>query len=198
MSRITNKHREEFLDHVLRERFAPRFDDIQKRVSEAAKRAVAEQHPAFVKAVADKVLSQYLATRSTIDVQFEDSSKPRSPRNWATCNATNYAQQYCGLNEGLERIDGKCSAPAYHGTTVRLGDEQFLHDYHTLWGEFAAAQKTLKELIYSYTTTDKFDKDFPELKKYLPRTEVVGPLVVPVDDLKLRLSALGIPPAVSV
>lgn len=194
-TKINSKQRTEFLEAVLRETFAPRFDEIQERMAKEAAQHIADKHPGFVKACADPEIKPYLAItqRHRGHVEGHRLSKPDS---YGKCFAGKYHVKYSMSDDGLKWMYAKVDGPAYHDTDFEVSDA-LAADYHALWAEFAAAQRLLTDTIYSYTNREKFEADFPHLAKYLPKpaTVVSTSVAVQVGDVMEKLAKMGIPPS---
>lgn len=69
--------------------------------------------------------------------------------------------------------------------------------YRAIWADYIQAKVTLTDTVNAYTSFAKFEKDFPDLAKYMPRPVVTKTSVqVQVGDVMKKLTKVGIPPSV--
>lgn len=198
-TKITNAQRTEFLERILRETFEPRFDALQKKIDAAAKAEVERQHPAFVKAHKDEKTRKYMPVSSGSEFWVSKDVRAHKPARWNAVSANRVGQWgVCAKDEGLRRMQFNAIQPAYHGIEFMLESlPELVAEYNALWADFADAQETLTATIYAYSNRVKFEVDFPDLAKYLPKPpKFVGTAVaVQVGDVMQKLAQVGIPPS---
>lgn len=203
MSKLTNAQRESLMERILRETFEARFDALQVRIDVYAAHEVRRKHPAFIAAWEDPLTRPYLAVTQTLSVRLPKDGDDggaywRSPDRYAACAAKHYARTgwWAADKDEMHNVSASGAFPAYTSGTLIVTYADLVADYHTLWAELGAAQKALRETVCAYSSRPKFEADFPDLAKYLPPE--VGPrtaVAVPVEDLRAKLSAGGIPTA---
>ena len=82
---------------------------------------------------------------------------------------------------------------------VIIKNTEIFNNYNKLWADYTAARASLNELALAYRSVDKFAEDFPEYKKYLPPKIIKSNLpAIQIDDVRIKLAGLGIPPTANI
>lgn len=204
-NRITNAQRNEFLESVLRSTFEPRFEALWAKVDALAADEVNLQHPHWIRGRKDKGLLPYMPASGGVEVRFlladsgESSGiRARRPLAWSGVARKAFYSGYIGRDTALRLEDRKSpvSTPLYIAVSLLISDKELCDEYASVWNDFYAAQETLTATIHAYNNREKFESDFPDLSKHLPKpAKVVGTAVaVQVGDVMAKLAKVGIPP----
>lgn len=200
-NRITNAQRNGFLESVLRSTFQPRFEALWVKVDALAKAEVERQHPHWVRGRKDKDLLPYIGASHGVYVKFGDHYA-RKPTRWhgvvVSLVDCEYSIRY--NNDGVRDYESPVSHPQYQVVQLKISEDDVMCSEHrAIWADFAAAQETLTATIFAYNNRAKFEVDFPDLAKHLPKpAKVVGTAIaVQVGDVMEKLAKVGIPPAVA-
>jgi hypothetical protein len=199
-TRLTNEIRKGFLTAILRETFSPKFDEMQKRLTEYGKSLVLDQHPEFVKARKNEKVRPYVACSTGLRVTISKGESPffrRPTRYDGTVRVDLVFDRYHRDDDpGFNEMKSQADHPYNLSTSSSIETEnQISIDYFSLWYDFDIAQKTLRDTIGAYTIREKFEADFPSFVKYLPVQvkKISTAITIPIDDVMKKLSGVGIP-----
>lgn len=195
-TKINKKMRDEFLESALRDAFAPRFAALREKLTAHCKAAMEAAHPEFVGALKNKALRPYLA----IGQRWAVATEGRGlfvPTKYGSFCADQLRDMHAGVGSGLNYFFLEFDAPGLGKYRPVVTDPALLSKYHAIWSGLIDTRSTLSATIAAYATVEKFEADFPQLVKYLPRpARTAGTAVaVQVGDVLEKLAKVGIPPA---
>lgn len=195
-TKLNKKMRDEFLESALRDAFSPRFADLREKLTAHCKAAVEAGHPEFVKALKNKALRPYLALGQRWAAVTEGCGL-FVPTRYSSFCADQLGGKYTSVGSELIYFFLEFDAPGMGKYRPVVTDPARIAEYKAVWSDLIEARKTLAATIAAYTTAEKFEADFPQLAKYLPRpTKTAGTAVaVQVGDVLEKLAKVGIPPA---
>lgn len=195
MTALKNSDREEVLQGVLKDAFAGRFSDIQKRLSALLRKQLEKEHPEFVKLFANPDFRKYLATTTANGLYFHTGEKiivagrPAygKPSSMPEGRYTNTSDMVVALRDGELIIPSEMS-------TISFSDAKLIATYRKAWADYGAAYEKLRALLHSYNVRETFANDFPEFAKHLPPLVVKAklPAVIP-KDVRADLRKVGVP-----
>lgn len=185
--------RQEVLERVLREAFKPKFDAILEEVKTLLISHLNQKHPVFMEMLSDKQKRHYMAVSHTDRLYIGERrcAYPIYGKNASMPQPHHF----------IYRSD-EYAAMTLKDVNIPMSMNEFIIDekaelfktYSATWKAYSEAYKELSGLLNSYRSRDKFEKDFPEYKDYLPALEVKKQLPqVIASEVRGKLSSLGIP-----
>lgn len=197
MTTLTKQDRETAILSIMRESYASRFAELADKLVAHAKATLRAQHPKFYELLRDEESRKYLDVGQHLHLQLELSSGKcgaRIPNFNAKPKFDKLHSEYWYSFEGAADIRTGLSHPSLDSTVTVQADHHLANEYDSLWGAFEDAWNTVEATLYGYKVRERFEADFPELAKHLPKRSVVNALTVPVADIRAKLQAAGIPP----
>ena len=194
LTKLTKDMRAKFVGAALKSTFEPRFDALKKKLFQLVKKMVAEQHPHFVRAHADKNIRQYMAISESVTVKLGGVNAVE-PNDYVIEVREEYVQSgHASYSRGIAYVRPQIENPAYQTTDTNITDEALVAEYKSIWADYFVAQETLTSAIAAYTTVENFSTDFPTLVQFLPAMpSPVRALAVRVEDVTEKLASIGIP-----
>jgi hypothetical protein len=201
MTTLTNAARDSAIADILQDAFDPRFDALEKKLRAEYCAEMKEQHPAFYKAWKDPETKKYLYCTHNPDLYRVDEGshialcRPVYGRNPGICTSR-YPDRDAGYAKIVlkDEVGPVSTGPVSTGLNLEDGSA-LLAEYRAIWADYGAAFVKIQSLLYTYKVREKFEVDFPSLKKYLPPlppTKVNLPMPV-ASKVMEDLAKFGIP-----
>ena len=188
---IPKKTQAAILEAALSAAFEPRFDAIREAAAAECRKAIAEQHPEFLRLAADPEARRYLYIAEECHPHDGENLLYRpAPGHFAEYHPgapTTWGRTVRRLVAGVERPAG-CDCDQ----RVSAGLER---QYYEAWADMRAARTTIRTALASCRNVERLQEDFPELAQYLPAAAAPAPAAapaVPVADLRAQLARYGV------
>ena len=191
---IPKKLQSAILEAALSAAFEPRFDAVHNAAAAECRKAIAEQHPEFLRLAADPVVRQYLYITGECHPHDGENAMCR-PELGRFPDALAYYHGAVPTTRGptVRRIIPAVERPAGVICDLRISSE-LERQYHEAWADMRAAWTAIGTALASCRNVERLREDFPELAQYLPQETVTAcaALIVPVADLRAQLAHYGV------
>lgn len=188
---MKNSDRADALRRILSDSFAPRFAEINRKLTAALRAHIAQEHPVFRKMMDDDTMRGYVAFSNM--TRFRINENIAAIPSYGVCGEMPTGTHLGYGNYCSAMTDSDTPVPAGLGR-VSVNDSDLWAEYTSAWSDYLAARNKVMSLLRSYKTRDKLAADFPEFAKYIPPAVVKAKLPsVIVADVRADLKGFGVP-----
>ena len=189
---ISKKTQAAILEAALSAAFEPRFDAIHGAAAAECRKAIAEQHPEFLRLAADPVARQYLHIADECRPHDGENRLYRPAPGCFTAALRYYRATPTTWGPTVLRIAPAVERPA--GCDCDLRSSATLErQYLDAWADMRAAWAAISAALASCRDVERLREDFPELAQYLPQEKATTAApIVPVADLRAQLARYGV------
>ena len=189
---IPKKTQAAILEAALSADFEPRFDAIREAAAAECRKAIAEQHPEFLRLAADPEARRYLYIAGECHPHDGENCLYR-PVTGCFADALGYLRAVpTTWGPTVHRITPAVERPAGCDCDLRVS-AGLERQYYEAWADMRAARTTIRTALASCRNVERLQEDFPELAQYLPGAAApAAALIVPVADLRAQLARYGV------
>jgi hypothetical protein len=199
--KLTKKMRDEIAEYVLIDKFKEEFDAFEKKIGKIAVERANKLDPIWVKLWTNVENRPYMKHVTIGSMRYVDNSV-ENKREIFYFAAPYYGRELLEIGLHSNRsseykvmVENNTMAPSnktcvFHSENI--DDANLWDDYRILVMRYNEALKTLREVLYSFTTLEKLHAVFPDYAEAVaPVAKPSVPMIRP-EDVKAKLSAVGI------